>query len=166
MVGSKTGDQQAVNVLIMEDYEEAIGLRDSHILQSSCMYSPLQDHRDIRLLSYRYLPDEDEVTIQCSLTTKSLDEIISSEIKYWALSYVWGDLDDTVAIICNGNRLSITRNLHALLVNLFETSEMEKPEPSYLWADAICIDQMDNGEKTQQVRLMQDIFSHADHVVA
>ncbi|MDI1490412.1 MAG: hypothetical protein OHK93_001615 [Ramalina farinacea] len=130
------------------------------------MYNALPDHRHIRLLSYKYLPDENEIKIQCNLITKSLDEITSSDLKYWALSYVWGDPDDTVAIACDGKDFSITRNLHALLINLFKTNEMEKPRSGYIWADAICINQGDDEEKTLQVRLMQDIFSHADHVVA
>lgn len=147
----------------MAGHEEGIGLRESYIPYT---YKALPNPQEIRLLSYRYLPDENEVTIRCSLITKSLNEIISSEIEYWALSYVWGDPEDTVAIICDGKRLSITRNLHALLVNLFKTNEMEKPESGYIWADAICINQADDEEKTLQVRLMQDIFSHAEHVVA
>ena len=141
-------------------------LRDLRGPQAPYIYKTLPNPRDIRLLSYQYLPDENEVTIECSLVTKSLDEITSSEMKFWALSYVWGNPDDTVAIICDGQRLSITRNLHALLVNLFKMNEMEKPESGFLWADAICINQMDDEEKTLQVRLMQNIFSHADHVVA
>lgn len=150
----------------MEEHGEEIVPRDSRIPQADHIYSPLHDRREIRLLSYQYLPDENGVTIQGNLTTKSLDEIVSSEIKFWALSYVWGDAKDTVAIKCDGKSLSITRNLHALLVNLFKMTEMEKPESGYVWADAICIDQGDNDEKTLQVRLMQEIYSHADHVVA
>ena len=163
LVRSVTGDQEPAKFLIMEEHEEGIRLRES---QTPYIYNALHNPRDIRLLSYQYLPDENEVTIQCNLITKSLDEIISLGLGYWALSYVWGNPNDTVAIICDGQRLSITRNLHALLVNLFETDEMEKPQSGYVWADAICINQRDDEEKTLQVRLMQDIFSHADHVVA
>jgi hypothetical protein len=36
----------------------------------------------------------------------------------------------------------------------------------YLWVDALCINQKDNEERCRQVRLMYDVYSQADEVVA
>ena len=158
-------DKQAVKVLIMEEHEEGIGARESSLLRAPYIYKALPNHRDIRLLVYRYVPDSD-VTIHCHLMTKSLDEIIRCGPKYEALSYVWGNPDNTIPIMCDGKRLSITANLHTLLVNRYITVRMDMAASLYFWADAICINQKDNEEKTVQVRLMQDIYGHADHVIA
>jgi len=39
-------------------------------------------------------------------------------------------------------------------------------EPRVLWADAVCINQQDDNEKSKQVQLMLDIFASASKVLA
>lgn len=97
---------------------------------------------------------------------------------YLALSYVWGDAKDTCNILCNNSSFAITRNLHAVLRKLMEQAivlepqkQLENEEPELdedliLWVDAICINQADNKEKSEQVKLMFDIYRQAYGVVA
>lgn len=82
-----------------------------------------------------------------------------SETNYSALSYVWGDVSDTVDISINGSSLKIGRNLHAGLEQLRENGVRD-----WLWIDSICIQQSDLDEKSYQVGLMGSIFSNADRV--
>ena len=128
------------------------------------VYNALRDGRDIRLMRFSY--SEIDKIIVCSLFPKPLDTIVASPAKYYALSYVWGDPNETITVLCDGKSLDITKNLHALLLELCDNWEVEPDISEYFWADAICINQADDAEKTQQVRLMQDIYHHADGVIA
>lgn len=80
---------------------------------------------------------------------------------YDALSYTWGDSEDTGHQRFNGSAgLAITRNLHSALLRL------RLPERSRLiWADAICINQEDIEERGSQVNMMKDIYRLASSVV-
>lgn len=40
------------------------------------------------------------------------------QLSYVALSYVWGDTSNLVPILCNGNSIAITPNLHSALLRL------------------------------------------------
>lgn len=81
------------------------------------------------------------------------------EAQYVALSYVWGDPDDLSTILINGITVLIRRNLHNALARLWQQG-LE----SWIWVDAICIDQAHNEEKSWQVGIMQDIFNLAETV--
>lgn len=90
---------------------------------------------------------------------------------YEALSYVWGEPTDRLEIelyhagpvgdsAAQKFKLSVTRNLHDALCQLFEESHTR-----FLWADAVCINQGDLTERGEQVQLMQEIYSGAQRVV-
>lgn len=99
--------------------------------------------REIRLLKLE--PQGKDEQIRCSLDHKPLD----SAPKYNALSYCWGDATCTRQIICNGAVCGVTESLYEALVHIRKT-HFATP----LWADAICLNQEDDSEKTQQVRMM------------
>ncbi|KAK1065770.1 hypothetical protein LTR74_007651 [Friedmanniomyces endolithicus] len=81
--------------------------------------------------------------------------------KYEAISYSWGLDNATERIIVNGLRRHINPSLAGAL------RRFRLPEESrYLWADAICINQADNAEKSAQVRSMFTIFRKAARVLA
>ena len=81
---------------------------------------------------------------------------------HWeAISYVWGDPTNTVAISCNDRSLNITVSLWKALGLLRYNSE-----PRVLWADAICINQKDLQEKSAQIPLMSGIYENASQVQA
>jgi len=80
---------------------------------------------------------------------------------YEAISYSWGPDNATERIIVNGLRRHINPSLAGAL------RRFRLPEESrYLWADAICINQADNAEKSAQVRSMFTIFRKARRVLA
>ncbi|KAF2816633.1 heterokaryon incompatibility, partial [Mytilinidion resinicola] len=81
---------------------------------------------------------------------------------YYALSYVWGNPKDLLPITFNGSTFMITRNLWHALRQLRADKTVEK---SYLWIDAICIDQTDNQERNHQVSAMGQLYSSAAEVI-
>jgi hypothetical protein len=80
---------------------------------------------------------------------------------YHGLSYVWGNPKDTQTILVDGHSLSVTSNLHDALQHIRDTNQSIT-----LWIDAICINQIDTNERSQQVQMMKAIFSKADSVLA
>ncbi|KAI0386421.1 HET-domain-containing protein [Hypomontagnella monticulosa] len=94
-----------------------------------------------------------------------------SQMKYEALSYVWGPKDrPETAIVCSNNiqdreriigYLPIRRNLAEAIRHLRHSSD-----DRIMWIDAICINQNDVGERDKQVKRMSQIYSLAHRVVA
>lgn len=78
-----------------------------------------------------------------------------------ALSYCWGASGYTRTISVNEQYLTIGENLYHALRDL-----MQHHTTTWLWIDAVCINQADTAERSRQVQLMGDIFSHADVVLA
>lgn len=80
---------------------------------------------------------------------------------YQALSYVWGDPRVTLPITLNDRPFKITANLHTFLRRLRHPTQPTGP----FWADAICINQKDNEEKSIQVTMMDKIYSSASRAI-
>ena len=76
---------------------------------------------------------------------------------YVALSYCWGDQDDTLPVTIGGKKVEITKNLWTAL-RLIGPCLRERNESSdsrySLWVDQICIDQRNLQERNQQVHCM------------
>ncbi|KAM0800069.1 heterokaryon incompatibility protein-domain-containing protein [Usnea florida] len=88
--------------------------------------------------------------------TASLDE----KPDYIALSYVWGSNDREYDLPCvGGNTIPITENLYLTLCELRQNSFR------MVWADQICINQLDRQELSQQVCIMSRIYRQASSVV-
>jgi len=85
----------------------------------------------------------------------------SEELKYAALSYVWGPAVFDHDIACNGKRLSITKTLHDALKR---HRQHQHTEPCDLWTDAICINQADMAELNSQIHFMNFIYMFASVV--
>ena len=85
---------------------------------------------------------------------------LENEPRYTALSYVWGDSSDRVPCVLDNHRLLITRNL-ALALQALQLDD----EPFVLWIDALCINQNDLKEKSEQVLRMKEIYASASLVV-
>ena len=96
------------------------------------------------------------IRLECTLLAVSLREMP----KYDALSYTWGDPDQLYTVRINGHRMRIRVNLFNALCMLSHTSSVA----SYLWADAICINQDDFFERSSQVSMMAQIFKQAHTV--
>ncbi|OCK73367.1 HET-domain-containing protein [Lepidopterella palustris CBS 459.81] len=116
-------------------------------------YQCLPSCDSIRLL--HLLPGPEGSPIQTTLSVHS----ISSLPPYEALSYCWGRKSG-VPISCNSHLISIQENLFFALSALrWRDSER------ILWADAICINQNDDKEKSTQVQLMRSIYECSTRVV-
>ncbi|KAJ5063185.1 heterokaryon incompatibility protein-domain-containing protein [Bipolaris maydis] len=79
---------------------------------------------------------------------------------YLALSYCWGDPKKTVPIYLNNKLVHVTENLSSALQN-FEQRDVALR----IWIDAICINQKNEHEKSQQVGLMAEIYHKASEVI-
>lgn len=86
----------------------------------------------------------------------SLDE----NPQYHALSYVWGSPERPFQILLNGSFTFVSESLGGALRRL----RSEKIQ--YLWADALCINQSDVEEKSDQVQKMGIIYESAQGVFA
>lgn len=117
--------------------------------------------------------EDDLRNVEYSPAAEELGRLDVAEIKYWgdqedgeevryeALSYVWGSQDNPPAILLDDFEYHVTRNLLLALQHLRSASTVQT-----LWIDAICIDQTDTIEKNVQVRLMHRLYSQADQVIA
>ena len=86
----------------------------------------------------------------------------ASPSEYTALSYAWGAGPDENKIVIDRNFfIPIRPNLHTALCALRQSDNVV-----ILWVDAICINQNDVEERTNQVKLMTDIYQKASQVVA
>lgn len=132
---------------------------------------------------FEYEPlGEDEIRLLEVYPGKLQDEIVcrlfkirlSDEPVYAALSYVWGPKEYR-EIRVNGNAYKVTKNLHYALQSFRTTLKPVHrrglsvtpriPPCSILWVDAICINQSDIAERSQQVRLMFRVYSQANAVL-
>jgi hypothetical protein len=108
----------------------------------------------------RLLPPEGETApIKCQLFNYSLDKWDKEPHTYEALSYVWGNPEETLTIFIDEYRFNVTKNLYAALWCLRDRSIQ------WIWVDSICINQQDGSEKSRQVQMMGSIFESAQRVV-
>jgi hypothetical protein len=119
-------------------------------------YRPLSSvDQEIRLLTVAPGPWDSDIL--CELHHAPLN----FRPEYEALSYTWGDQNKRRDIWIDGFRVSVTINLEVALRHL-----RYEREPRVLWADAVCINQQDNKEKSEQVQIMRDIYNSAHKVLA
>lgn len=97
--------------------------------------------------------------IRCSLFVTSLD----SKQEYEALSYAWGDPTNREEILLLNQPCQVTRNLKAALRQLRSYSEAN--ECKVYWIDALCINQEDDRERSEQVSRMRMIYEKAAQVL-
>jgi hypothetical protein len=108
-------------------------------------HSPLSNFHSIRLIE----PPPD-LGVSSDICCKIRHVILDDEIKYKALSYVWGDPNITLPILVNAKLYHVTAHCHAALCRLRGMAMY------HLWVDAICINQKDDMEKATQIPLMND----------
>ncbi|KAI0104988.1 heterokaryon incompatibility protein-domain-containing protein [Nemania sp. FL0031] len=91
-----------------------------------------------------------------------LDEfVVGSTPRFVALSYVWGNDIPSTSIDVNGEPFAIRDNLTLALRQL----QTLCPD-TYIWTDAICINQSNEEEKSHIVQHMGQIFHAAEKVYA
>ncbi|RMZ71666.1 heterokaryon incompatibility -domain-containing [Pyrenophora seminiperda CCB06] len=122
------------------------------------LYSPLNtDTHTFRLL--HLLPGAWEDDISAELHECSM---IQCRDRYITISYTWGQPNEVprVPITCNGKAVLIYENLCAALRRLRRSNHV-----LLIWVDALCINQDDTLERTQQVGLMGDIYSNSQETI-
>ncbi|EAT90408.1 hypothetical protein SNOG_02196 [Parastagonospora nodorum SN15] len=137
---------------------------------------------EVRLLVIKPGPESDE--INAVLQVASDHDLGTEEYSYEALSYHWGEGDTKHSIIIQENwsdkvikaldelvlskmaqegsrisRLYVRPNLHSALKRLRHSDS-----PVVLWVDALCINQQDDSEKSEQVQKMNEIYRKAYNV--
>lgn len=127
-------------------------------------YRPLSGSAsEIRLLEIQPSSKLDDPVL-CLLRHVKLHDVPD----YNALSYAWGDPDNTDEIWVSYSSeygeitlksMEITRNLKAALKRL-----RHRTRTFVVWADALCIDQANISEKEIQIPKMGAIYSQAMHV--
>ncbi|KAF7509916.1 hypothetical protein GJ744_007230 [Endocarpon pusillum] len=121
---------------------------------SQSIYRPLTTPKEIRLILLE--PGDKSDQISCKLIHVPL----SWRTRYEALSYNWGDSNKRASVVCDGQTISVTANLHSALRDLRFTDRQR-----ILWADCICINQNDLEEKSAQVKMMGQIYATARRTV-
>jgi len=118
-------------------------------------YPPLSAHpKSCRLVTL--LPGEFDNPISCVLSVVNGDMCHV----YEALSYVWGNPRQTTPITLNGLDFPVTTSLSTALRYL-----RHHTIPRVLWVDAICINQRDVHERTDQIPKMMNIYKSAFRTV-
>lgn len=116
------------------------------------------DRLDARLREIRILelyPEEEKGPVTCKLVKFSLD----NDPEYDALSYMWSHDSDSISIRLDDYGFPVTKALEHTLRGLRLATKIRR-----LWIDAICINQSDTTERSEQVALMKVIYSRASVV--
>jgi hypothetical protein len=124
--------------------------------------------RLLLLSKQRYSNDE---FVRCSLREYDLKECP----EYIAISYTWGSAEylprqiavsdsrlATRPVLIDGRHFLVGENLHDLLAEFRTWKDVEE---TFLWIDALCINQKDPVEKSSEVAQVADIYSNASHGV-
>lgn len=120
------------------------------------IHTALRDPKNqIRLLHLEAGSDEDDISTSLEAWDKK------SAPPYNAISYTWGATEGPRTILVNGGPLLVGQNCHYALWQ----ARLHFPR-SYIWLDAICINQQDLAEKMDQVSMMGEIYSMAARVLA
>jgi hypothetical protein len=86
----------------------------------------------------------------------------STEGCYLAVSYTWGGQPLDKHVILNGLQVPVTRSCFDVVHSVSKYLPLEKP---ILWIDQLCVDQENEGEKSRQVMLMNQIYASASMAV-
>lgn len=130
--------------------------RGGSLWRSPYQYMPIaSDGTEIRLLRLKQSRTRNE-PIRIELLHAKLDD----ELDFYALSYTWGSATFPHIILADDKVLSCTSNLHSALQHLRRRSE-----DLVMWIDAICIDQSNLEERSQQVGIMRSIYQRASQVI-
>ncbi|KAI0455653.1 heterokaryon incompatibility protein-domain-containing protein [Xylaria acuta] len=125
-------------------------------LDSPASYKTYQ-HEELRPLEFRLvrLFSKRMSTVKCEIVHSSLTD----PPRYTAISYAWGDPDDKRSIQMGDINISIAVSLFGAL-----DAVRKREEDILVWADALCIDQQNRDERSEQVQLMTEIYAKATQV--
>jgi hypothetical protein len=118
-------------------------------MNTNKMYTPLHDPDSIRLLE---LVKHDKAVPQ--LRGRLITTRLRDRPRYYALSYVWGSKERRQSLLLQPSFIMpLGDNISSCLQELGSDTKNIT-----VWVDQICINQDDEDEKGQQVRLMAKIY--------
>ncbi|KAE9368013.1 HET-domain-containing protein [Stipitochalara longipes BDJ] len=117
---------------------------------SSYPYRPV----DSSSRGFRLAILQPSVSFPAPIICNLIEVTIGDHPIYEALSYVWGDPKIQATLQVEGATLKVTTNLELALRYL-----RLPDKPRTIWVDAICINQSNIEERSQQVGLMKGIYS-------
>ncbi|CAK1366442.1 unnamed protein product [Cercospora beticola] len=79
---------------------------------------------------------------------------------YKAISWAWGDSSKKAQIVLNNQVVEVSQNAQTLL-RRFCFEQQHSP----IWLDAICINQADMAERSEQVAIMHHVYKNATQVL-
>jgi hypothetical protein len=133
---------------------------------------------DVAKYEYSALPEDGTMYIRLAKVLRSCNNDVEIMIEHFpleaapsftALSYLWGKPSRTYPIIANQKSLGVTKNLLIFFREaqrrLDANDECSKTFHGWLWIDAVCINQDDQLERSQQVRHMKTIFEAAHDMI-
>ncbi len=124
-------------------------------MSSTFQYKPLVNPTtDIRLVTIEPASSDDD-DIKCTLKAVTIHNA-----RYESLSYAWGNTSIKSTINLDGKPFEVTINLEQALRSLRRPADSRT-----LWIDAICIDQGNLLERSQQVQRMSSIYKTAEQVI-
>jgi hypothetical protein len=120
-------------------------------------YIPLAEANGIRLMHLEPALDP-HAPLRFAFTHAHVTDLAT---EYEAISYTWGEHRLAFPLYIGDACVLVTKNLDRVLRRLRRPTTTRA-----LWADAVCINQTDNDEKSQQIPLMSKIFRGASRVLA
>ncbi|GIZ46852.1 hypothetical protein CKM354_000996100 [Cercospora kikuchii] len=112
----------------------------------------------IRLLRIANEYRDPSAILECAFEIVKVDDLATTE--YAALSYCWGDastIQDIYAIIVNGQHFWVRSNLGTFIEQVGKSYDLNVP----IYIDAVCLNQLDNEERSDQVKLMAAVYTNA-----
>ncbi|MCJ1439929.1 MAG: hypothetical protein MMC23_000410 [Stictis urceolatum] len=137
-----------MDLLWSESIPESLNVKDYY------KYETLNDD-EIRIIELEHGTSMDAV--HCRLKRVRIADAIDT---YEAISYAWGDPNDTAWITCSDAAIKVTNSLLGALKHLRYADRSR-----YLWADALCINQIDKPEKNNHVQRIGEVYSSAAKVL-
>lgn len=182
VIARKKAREEEYNDSLLRSRESLADREASNLETYRYRYPAIFPHQ-IRLL--RISPARFTSTLLLALKVMSLRTIQLEEFEFQALSYAWGDdKAEHLVQLCNlptkessgsairdlDRNVSILREYESFPIrqNLFHALRRIRLVDDYtwIWVDAICIDQSNDDEKSTQLPKMPQIYSCAYNVIA
>ncbi|ORZ07373.1 hypothetical protein BCR42DRAFT_426132 [Absidia repens] len=97
-----------------------------------------------------------------------VEKPLEGDLKYVALSYRWGEVQETMIDTGVGYSVTITSFAVVDFINLCRmiACEPDLKDMEYVWVDAICVDQNNPIKRKTTIYKMSNIYEHANYILA
>ena len=137
--------------------ESDTGIDADESVSAEYIYRPLSKPSEFRIAKLHPTRTEDSTCSPVSI--ELIHTMLEEAPPFVGISYTWGSPIRNYAVSTIKNEvLLITENVREVLQRL---DPEESDQPTYIWTDQLCINQDDEEEKWQQVRIMRRIYEHA-----